>query len=53
MTISIGLFFHLLTHAWFKSSLFVCAGGVIHSIGDPQHIRFIGVFSEGAPWLSG
>jgi len=46
MTISVGLsglaFFHLLTHALFKALLFMCAGGVIHSIGDSQGIRFMG-----------
>ena len=37
MNISIGLsglaFLYLLTHALFKALLFMCAGGVIHSIG--------------------
>jgi NADH:ubiquinone oxidoreductase subunit 5 (subunit L)/multisubunit Na+/H+ antiporter MnhA subunit len=44
ITISIGLsgfFFHLFTHALFKALLFICAGGVIHSIGDSQDICFI------------
>jgi NADH:ubiquinone oxidoreductase subunit 5 (subunit L)/multisubunit Na+/H+ antiporter MnhA subunit len=45
ITISIGLsglaFFHLLTHALFNALLFICAGGVIHSVGDSQDIRFI------------
>jgi NADH-ubiquinone oxidoreductase chain 5 len=49
LTISIGLsglaFFHLLTHALFKTLLFICAGGVIHSIGDSQDIRFMGGLS--------
>jgi NADH-ubiquinone oxidoreductase chain 5 len=49
ITISIGLsglaFFHLLTHALFKALLFICAGGVIHSIGDSQDIRFMGSLS--------
>ena len=37
-------FFHLLTHALFKVLLFMCAGGVIHSIGDSQDIRFMGIY---------
>jgi NADH-ubiquinone oxidoreductase chain 5 len=35
-------FFHLLTHALFKALLFICAGNVIHNIGNCQDIRFIG-----------
>jgi NADH-ubiquinone oxidoreductase chain 5 len=49
ITISTGLssatFFHLLTHALFKALLFMCAGGIIHSTGDYQDIRFIGCLS--------
>jgi NADH-ubiquinone oxidoreductase chain 5 len=56
MTISIGLsglaFFHLLTHALFKALLFMCAGGVIHSIGDSQDIRFMGGISVYIPFTS-
>nr|AQP28599.1 NADH dehydrogenase subunit 5 [Hospitalitermes sp. A TB-2017] len=56
MTISIGLsglaFFHLLTHALFSALLFMCAGGVIHSMGDSQDIRFMGGLSIYMPFTS-
>lgn len=35
-------FFHLLRHALFKALLFMCAGVVIHRVGDYQDIRCIG-----------
>lgn len=34
--------FHLATHACFKAGLFLCAGLVIHSLGDEQDIRKMG-----------
>lgn len=37
-----GGLFHLLTHAYFKSMLFLCSGIVIHSLFDQQDIRFMG-----------
>nr|ABN10490.1 NADH dehydrogenase subunit 5 [Reticulitermes virginicus] len=56
MTVSVGLsslaFFHLLTHALFKALLFMCAGGVIHSMGDSQDIRFMGGLSVYMPFTS-
>nr|AIY61887.1 NADH dehydrogenase subunit 5 [Acanthotermes acanthothorax] len=56
MTISVGLpglaFFHLLTHALFKALLFMCAGGVIHSMSDSQDIRFMGGLSICMPFTS-
>nr|WNL53790.1 NADH dehydrogenase subunit 5 [Nasutitermes sp. 1 MLW-2023a]WNL53803.1 NADH dehydrogenase subunit 5 [Nasutitermes sp. 1 MLW-2023a] len=56
MTISVGLsglaFFHLLTHALFSALLFMCAGGVIHSMGDSQDIRFMGGLSIYMPFTS-
>lgn len=34
--------FHLLTHALFKALLFICAGCIIHNLGNYQDIRYIG-----------
>lgn len=46
ITISLGLveiaFFHLLSHALFKSLLFLCAGVFIHGLGDIQDVRDLG-----------
>jgi NADH-ubiquinone oxidoreductase chain 5 len=46
VTLSLGLkelvFFHLISHALFKSLLFLCAGSYIHSNFDIQDIRSIG-----------
>lgn len=45
-TLSLGFrklaFFHLLTHALFKALLFMCAGAVIHCMGNSQDIRDMG-----------
>nr|YP_009643409.1 NADH dehydrogenase subunit 5 [Physopelta slanbuschii]APO08825.1 NADH dehydrogenase subunit 5 [Physopelta slanbuschii] len=35
-------FFHLLTHAFFKALLFLCAGLIIHSLMNNQDIRYMG-----------
>lgn len=45
-------FFHLLTHALFKSLLFLCAGVFIHSMGDVQDIRHLGGASVACPVTS-
>nr|YP_010443019.1 NADH dehydrogenase subunit 5 [Caenopedina pulchella]UTD49269.1 NADH dehydrogenase subunit 5 [Caenopedina pulchella] len=45
MVTSIGLgqpllaFFHICTHAFFKASLFLCSGSIIHSLNDEQDLR--------------
>lgn len=36
-------FFHLLSHAYFKAILFICAGMLIHRIKDYQDIRTMGL----------
>jgi NADH-ubiquinone oxidoreductase chain 5 len=50
--LSSSAFFHLLTHALFKALLFMYAGGVIHSIGNSQDIRFMGDVSIYMPFTS-
>nr|UGS80431.1 NADH dehydrogenase subunit 5 [Lachesilla sp. Lasp7Q] len=54
--LSLGLkefaFFHLLTHALFKSLLFMCAGYIIHGMNDSQDIRFMGSVISQSPILS-
>jgi NADH:ubiquinone oxidoreductase subunit 5 (subunit L)/multisubunit Na+/H+ antiporter MnhA subunit len=42
-------FFHLLTHALFKASLFLCAGKVIHTFRGRQDIRFLRIVSSSMP----
>nr|UGS80353.1 NADH dehydrogenase subunit 5 [Kaestneriella sp. KaspPE] len=55
-TLTMGLkevaFFHLITHALFKSLLFMCAGYIIHGMNDSQDIRFMGCLIKQSPLLS-
>nr|YP_009692287.1 NADH dehydrogenase subunit 5 [Anthonomus rubi]QEH58492.1 NADH dehydrogenase subunit 5 [Anthonomus rubi] len=41
--------FHLLVHALFKALLFMCAGAIIHNLGNHQDIRFMGGVSYFMP----
>lgn len=54
ITLRLGLkflsFYHLLTHAVFKSLLFICAGIIIHFIDNNQDIRFYGKLNEFIPF---
>lgn len=55
MVMSLGIgayafaFFHLVTHAFFKASLFLGSGSVIHSMHHEQDIRFMGGLKEKMP----
>lgn len=44
-----GGLFHLVTHAYFKSMLFLCSGIVIHSLHEQQDIRFMGGLRKHMP----
>ncbi len=41
--------FHVVTHAFFKGLLFLCAGSVIHAMGGEQDIRKMGGLSAKLP----
>jgi len=42
--------FHLLTHAFFKALLFLCAGSVIHAMHHEQDMRFYGALRKHIPF---
>nr|APX39268.1 NADH dehydrogenase subunit 5 [Psylliodes affinis] len=42
-------FFHLLIHALFKALLFMCAGNIIHLMGNCQDIRYMGGLINNLP----
>jgi len=41
--------FHLMTHAFFKGLLFLCAGSVIHAMGDEQNMMKMGGLRKKIP----
>ena len=41
--------FHLMTHAFFKALLFLCAGSVIHGMNGQQDIRLMGRLKDKTP----
>nr|QWL15011.1 NADH dehydrogenase subunit 5 [Morphostenophanes sinicus] len=56
MVLSLGAyklaFFHLLVHALFKALLFMCAGSIIHVMGNTQDIRSMGGLAYNMPITS-
>ncbi len=50
---SVGIF-HLMTHAFYKALLFMCAGAVIHALAGEQDMRKMGGLAQRLPgvyWL--
>nr|YP_010310368.1 NADH dehydrogenase subunit 5 [Daclera levana]UMY75903.1 NADH dehydrogenase subunit 5 [Daclera levana] len=45
-------FFHLITHAFFKALLFLCAGLIIHCMNGSQDIRHMGGLVNFLPYTS-
>jgi NADH-quinone oxidoreductase subunit L len=44
-----GAFFHVITHAFFKALLFLCAGSVIHAVSGEQDMRSMGGLRKKLP----
>nr|AUO29141.1 NADH dehydrogenase subunit 5 [Platorchestia parapacifica] len=44
-------FFHLITHAMFKSTLFMCGGAIIHMSNGSQDSRFMSSLNTSSPFL--
>lgn len=44
-------FYHLLTHAIFKSMIFICAGIIIHAMMNNQDIRLLGNLNDVIPFV--
>jgi len=55
ITLSVGIktvaFFHIISHAMFKSALFIAAGVIIHMSNSSQDSRFIGRLFHRSPFL--
>lgn len=57
MAMGVGAFsagiFHVLTHAFFKAALFLCAGSIIHAMHEEQDIRKMGGLLKRMPITAG
>jgi NADH-quinone oxidoreductase subunit L len=42
--------FHLMTHAFFKACLFLCAGSVMHGLNNEEDMRYMGGLRKVMPW---
>nr|YP_010003282.1 NADH dehydrogenase subunit 5 [Meteorus pulchricornis]ACY09467.1 NADH dehydrogenase subunit 5 [Meteorus pulchricornis]QHS69746.1 NADH dehydrogenase subunit 5 [Meteorus pulchricornis]WCB99549.1 NADH dehydrogenase subunit 5 [Meteorus pulchricornis] len=52
MNLSLLSFFHLITHAMFKSLLFLCSGIIIHNYFNNQDIRMISMMNYNMPLIN-
>ena len=48
-----GGVFHLITHAFFKAGLFLCAGSVMHAMSGSGDITIMGGLRKKLPWTHG
>ena len=48
-----GGVFHLVTHAFFKAGLFLCAGSVMHAMSGSGDITIMGGLRKKLPWTHG
>ena len=44
-------YFHLISHAYFKAIIFMCAGAIIHRMSDYQDLRKMGGGSSSNPFI--
>ncbi|MCP4634487.1 MAG: NADH-quinone oxidoreductase subunit L [candidate division Zixibacteria bacterium] len=53
LALGVGAFgagiFHLMTHAFFKALLFMCAGSVMHAMSNEQDMRYMGGLRKRIP----
>nr|YP_009054367.1 NADH dehydrogenase subunit 5 [Elaphe bimaculata]AIJ02061.1 NADH dehydrogenase subunit 5 [Elaphe bimaculata] len=45
-------FLHMITHSFFKATLFLCSGSYIHNLNNEQDIRMMGGLSKTMPMTS-